>query len=148
LHVCCNTVSKFSYSWMLKPSSNIMLPWPKSCNSCINYHKHFNSIDPSSRFVTIHPCDQQPTNQRHASQYAQIKKDKLQKLASRSVYRNPVSVDIVRAVDIFQRQQLHARAVVRQNVSETILGAVTLQLGLVPRLIATNKLEVLSTMTT
>jgi len=64
---------------------------------------------------------------------------------SRSVvYRYPVSVDVVGAVNVFQRQQLHSRAVVWQDVSEAILGAITLQFSVLPRLIATNKLQILS----
>ena len=63
-------------------------------------------------------------------------------------YRDPVGVDVVRAVDVVERQQLDPRLVVRQDVGEPVLGAVALQLGVFTALLATHELQLLPTQTT
>ena len=61
------------------------------------------------------------------------------------VYRNPVGVNVVGAVDIFKRQKFHSRSVVRQYVCEAVFRAVALQFGLLACLLSADELQLLST---
>ena len=60
-----------------------------------------------------------------------------------SSYRNVVSVDVIGALLIIDRQQLDAGVVVRQDVGESVLATVARQLRMGRTLTSTYLLEVL-----
>jgi hypothetical protein len=57
------------------------------------------------------------------------------------IYRYPVGVNVIAAVDVINWNKFHSRMVVWQNVGVSILGSVALQLRNFTLLVSTDQLQ-------